>query len=67
MKVYRAMTYGIDRCGYIVVANSFEGAVEAVRIEGMTAVDPEDVYEVRGLEVSEELKKVEGNFVLERF
>ena len=67
MKVYKAMTYGFDRCGYIVVADSFEAAVEAVREGGLRIVDPDDVDEIKGLEVSEESKEAwKGeNFILE--
>jgi len=67
MKVYKAMTYGIDTCGFIVVADSFEGAVEAVREGGLRMVDPDDVHEIKGLEVSEEFKEEwKGeNFIIE--
>jgi len=67
MKVYRAIRYGIDTIGYIVIANSFEECCDVVRREG-PGLDQEDVYEIPGLIVSDKIQELgNGGFILERF
>jgi len=67
MKVYRAMRYGIDTIGYIVLADNFEECCDIVRREG-PGLDQEDVYEMPELIVSDKIQGIgDGGFILERF
>jgi hypothetical protein len=59
------MTYGFDRCGYIVIADSFGSALETVREGGLRKVDPDDVREIPELIVEDKLKEMGENFILE--
>lgn len=67
MKVFRAMTYGIDTVGYIVLADSFEECCDIIRREG-NGLDQDDIFEIPELLVSDKILKLKnGGFILERF
>ena len=67
MKVFRAMTYGIDTIGYIVLADNFEECCDIIRREG-SSLDHDDIHEIPELIVSDKIKNLRnGGFILERF